>query len=440
MSGLRVLCLYFSKPQDLQGFAEIFYRATPQIVFRKDEALFLEISKCRNLYSETTFLARTQVTLRKIQAEAALAIADDMGTALSLAFFKLPYGAKKERLPIEALPFYVDPLGKNFLVRQKAFEMAKTLRLMGVKNIGDFLTLPIRELASRFSQVGLLAYLRVQGQTDEVWEPFSLKESVNETFEFDLESPAETLEPVYFRLMPMLERQALRLRARGLRARQIDIVLKQEHALPGEEQERRISLVIQLPFVTRKVIFQIAREKIETHVRAKPLRARLCEMRLETTETVPYTETQKNILDQKKEETEESFFQLVSRLATRLGRSSVFFAQPRASYLPEKNWQPVKEAPLEKDLQVPREQMPERPLRLLPKPIPLRLIQSPRFVVSGPDFSEEVLTVANKEVLFADWWESPLERIYFHLITKNTRRHLWVFRSQEGHFLHGVFE
>ena len=495
----RVICIYFAHPvSDIQTIAEIFYRATPYVTWRRHktlnhkplgyEALFLEISKCQALYREPTFLARTRATLRRIALDAHLAIADDVGTALGLAFFRLDC---KSQLPIEAVTFYVDPLGNQLDTEARLIEMAQTLRLMGVKTIGDFLRLPQYELASRFSRFGLLAYLRAQGQNDIVWPPFCPREHVIERFVFDEEAPAQNLEMIYFPLRPMIERAVLRLRARrsphagsqtpsshgasGLRARQIDIVLQHECASGADhdpngssllsEREKRFSIFIQLPHVGSKVIFQILREKLENSLQTKSFFERpISEMRLEVVETAPYSLTQKNLFDQKKEENEESFFQLISRLATRLGPTAVFFAEPHASYLPEKNWRRVHEADslkLTNDETVQpkaakkiQHELPERPLRLLPKPIPLQ-------------WAAEHWTVRNKEVLLADWWEpriysgdacsttpypASVERVYFRLISKDpTMPDLWVFRtvthgsssgssSHSTYFLHGVFE
>jgi hypothetical protein len=168
-------------------------------------------------------------------------------------------------------------------------------------------------------------------------------------------------------------------------------------------------------------------------LRVKPLSHRICEFSIVVTEEAPYTMKQKDIFDQKKEENDESFFQLVSRIATKIGNGSVFFAQTRESYMPEKNWRRVQE--LNTSHQT-TDVLPERPLRLFEKPKSIRFIGDR---VIFPDSTEEILSVRNKEVLLADWWESPLERIYYKLLTKSGKE-FWIYKTSQGHFLHGVFD
>src|SRR5688572_17990096 len=105
---MRVVCLYLHQEQNVLPLAEVFYRATPQIMVRGERAIFMEVSKCAGLYSEASFLRRAKVTLARMQIRAQMAVADDIPTALSFAFFKM---SNKNLLPIEALRFYADPMG-----------------------------------------------------------------------------------------------------------------------------------------------------------------------------------------------------------------------------------------------------------------------------------------------------------------------------------------
>jgi len=428
---MTIACIYFEKPEDTQSLAEVFYRFTPQIEARRDRALFLEISKMKNLYSEESFLRRAYFTLQRLGIKARFGIAQDLGTALAFAC----YGTNdKLALSIESLRFYLDPFANKEEMTRDIAHFIFTLKGLGINTLEDFLKISAKELSSRFGQMGLLAYLQASAPRYSPLKTFTPRMTVREKHEFDLEYPVENLEPIYFTMRGMLDKIALRLRGQGKRMRQFDVVLKQEHALRQEDRHYKVSVILQLPYISSKVIFQITREKIENQLQFKPLRARVSDFEIVVTETAPYFMIQKDIFAQKKEETDESFFQLVSRFATKLGDKSVFFAQTRESYLPEKNWKRVSE--LKPNMLVQKDVLPERPLRLFDKPISVRFFENKLLTNS---FTEEVDTLVDKEIVLADWWQSPLERIYYRLKTKSGKQ-LWVYKNQEGYFVHGVFD
>lgn len=432
---MKVACLHFQSPQDLQALGDIFYRATPQILKRGDRTLFLEISKTRGLYSEEKFLRRAKLTLARLGLAGRIGLAPDVPTALALAV----YGVRsRDQLPVESLELFVDPLMKHELPPAGASAKALplligSLKSLGFLTIGDFSRIPPAQLSSRFGAIGLMAHERVQGRIDVAWPAFEPSKVVEEKHEFDLESPVDNLEPIFFTLRPMLERLFLRLRGQGKRARRFDVVMKQEHPSKISPQEYRVSILLQLPYVSPKAVFQITRERIEAQVRTLPLEHRLMSVRAIVTELAPYFENQRDLFDQKKEENDESFFQLVSRLGTKLGEGKAFFAQTRESYLPEKNWRRLGEY---KESERTESHVPARPLRLLPKPLPVRMNDS-RILL--PDGAEEIVAYDHIETIFSDWWENPVEKLYFRLHTRSGRS-LWVFKTVDGCFLHGVFD
>jgi hypothetical protein len=422
---MRVACLLFHQQQDLRNIAEIFYRASPQIMRRGNEALFIEISRSLKLYSEITFLRRTQATLKRIAVSAKVAIADDIPTALSFAYFNKQ---KKEELPLEALLFYFDPLNEN-KDQQAIHKMIKVLHQLGFKNLADLKRLSIKEISSRFGNIGLSAFLRVGGEMPIPWRQFTPQEIVFETFEFDLESPVENLEPVYFRLNPLLERIVLRLKGKGRRIRQYEVCLKQEH---DSHSQYKIPLVLQLSHINNKVLFQITKEAIDRAVQLRPLKSRITAVAITVTEEAPYSENQKDIFNPQKEEKEESFFHFLSRVSTKLGENSVFFARLNESFLPEKNWfRSNKELPFSSI-----DSLPERPLRIFSPPYQVQLSKT---TIRIDNYVDEIVEFTDREIVFSDWWSAPLERVYFRILTQSGRQ-FWIYRNKEGDFLHGEFD
>jgi hypothetical protein len=46
---MRVACVLFSSPTEVEKVAEYFLRFSPQIAIKKDEALFIEVGKCQKI-------------------------------------------------------------------------------------------------------------------------------------------------------------------------------------------------------------------------------------------------------------------------------------------------------------------------------------------------------------------------------------------------------
>ncbi|MBL7543310.1 MAG: hypothetical protein JNL11_05810 [Bdellovibrionaceae bacterium] len=430
-AGVKVVCICLPKHGDARSLAEIFYQATPQIQLRHNEAVFLEISKCQHLYSAATFLKRVQVTLNRIGLTARIGMAEDIPTALAMTLHPV---AEKKFLPIDCLPCYCDPLGQypeHTPLISKAIHVLRSLRIYTIK---DFLDIPAGEITLRFGPSLLLAHQRLQGEHPLIWNIFEPRQIVQEDHEFDLTYPPRDLEPVYFILRPLLEKIFLRLRGKGRRMRQFKIILQQEYATQKTPQSYEVHIAIPLPFVSLKTIFQITKEKLDASVQKKPLEHAIVQLSLVVTEDGPYMTSQKDIFDQKKEETSESFFHLVSRLATKLGPESVFFAHLKESYLPEKNWLRATDK-CHPDIQSTA--VPERPLRLFKKPLPIS-IQSCHFSYNRKTY--EIREWRHPEVLLSNWWEiAGGERIYTKLITHNGDQ-FWVFKNRDVYYLHGVFE
>src|SRR4051812_5360754 len=69
----------------LEAFAEACLQLSPQLALRQNEAVFLEIGKCRNLISDEGVKLRLQVLARRFGLSGKIAIAQAPGWALARA-------------------------------------------------------------------------------------------------------------------------------------------------------------------------------------------------------------------------------------------------------------------------------------------------------------------------------------------------------------------
>ena len=79
--------------------------------------------------------------------------------------------------------------------------------------------------------------------------------------------------------------------------------------------------------------------------------------------------------------------------------------------------------------------LPEPSLHLLPSPSPVHFWGKH---ICWDDEVDEVIDLENREIVFAEWWENSLERVYYRLATKKGRD-LWMYRTASGDFLQGEF-
>ncbi|EYS88675.1 nucleotidyltransferase, partial [Cupriavidus sp. SK-4] len=143
--------------------------------------------------------------------------------------------------------------------------------------------------------------------------------------------------------------------------------------------------------------------------------------------------------------TPEDLGRLLDTLMARLGRDNVLQPRPLADHRPERanRWCPVDEPGGNKAASLPDPQ-PERPLWLLPQPLPLP-VQRHRPCHGGP-----LALLSRPERIEAGWWDGALATRDYFIAERADGLRCWIFRERPGHaaqdeggeyrwFLHGLF-
>jgi len=430
---MKVLAVLFEKsPNDganqISDVAEVLYRYSSQIALRDQEAIFMEVSKSMRLYRAESLTCRVQAHLRQFGLQARTALADDPATALSFARYFVR-GGRKGELPTLTLLDYVSPFRRLDATEKNLFlRKIQLLERLGVRTLGRFLALPEKTIVNHLGGQMLTVYDAVQSSRDCPWPYFKPKEKVCEQLSLsERELTSSSLEGMSFLFKSLIDRSLARLHGRGERLISFKLIFDLEKNSQSEGQ-RIYKFDLSLPHSSVRDLLSVVRERVAADLQQKPLTSLVENLSLEVLEVAPAQSGQRDILNPKKQEENEAFRSLLSRIAEKIGSEKVFMAETQESYRPESSWRKTL-----KDLHLEQEELPvqgPRPQR------PLRLLQIPLKV--DPSWLAKVKVLDSPEVLSGEWWDKGFERIYFRVQAEQGEQ-FWVFRTKTGVYIHGAF-
>jgi hypothetical protein len=192
---MRVACIYFNDPPQLQDFAESCLRFSPQICIRQNEAVFIEIGRCKSLFSEEQFFERVYALTKAFNLQANVTIRDCVIQALVSA----KYGTDDySKIPISALPLFSDPYGFT-KPDQEIEKMEEILKKVGIKVISEFSALSEAQLSTRFGKMGVFWKRQVDDPSNLPWPKWKPRESIIETLTLSHDDSCGSIEPLLFK-------------------------------------------------------------------------------------------------------------------------------------------------------------------------------------------------------------------------------------------------
>jgi protein ImuB len=421
---MRIVCLLYSNPTILQAIAEASLQWTPQVAI-SHEAVFLEIGKCRKLYREQTLLGQLRALNKRFGLKPKVSMANDVPTALAMARFQI---SQRQNLPIEAVMDYFSPWEPTDVLNS----MIALLKKLGILKLEDFLSLPVKTLSSRFGKEAIWTVRKIKEADQILWPPFVPEKTLIEKLEFETGELLTHLEPLLFSAKTIIDRAMIRLKGRGKKASVIKVVIEQEAYSTVKEPERSCQINLSMPQGKVSGILPIIKDRLEAELVKSPLTAPIISIAFQILEWVPAKEAERDFFT-KKEEEEEAWGSLVSRLSDKLGKEKVFIASPVERYLPENGWTKTLNQPLEASLPIP-----SRPLRLLKSP--------KKITISGKNIYAdrkkwEIEEMEGPERLSGEWWFESFDRDYFK-VTSRSGEALWIYKTPgtKQYYLHGIFD
>ncbi len=429
---MRVACIYIDPPAPLDDFAEACLKFSPQICLRKDEAVFIEIGRCKTLYNENTFLTEAKKLVQAFSFEARIAIRD----GIVLAQIAARYGTDDlAKLPISALPLFSDPF--HFSKEEGSIDkLEDALKKVGIKNLKEFSELSEAQISTRFGKLGLFWRRQVIDPSNTPWPKWSPRELICETLSLSYDDACGSIEPLLFKSKVILDRIFERIKKRGLRLVKLRVNLKLEKYSTIKRPEREWTFEFAFPQESTQAVLPILRDRWDKEFQKTPLESLVLEVCFEVKEMISGFEGQANYIDQSNE-VNANHQALLSLLSEKNGKDKVYKASLKKRRLPEYAWEKTK-AHEAKALKL-FATLPDRPTKVISKPLPLRITHQKIFL-EKLDRSYTVVSWSEVEKLRDQWEDGVIERDYYK-VTILEGPPLWVFKIPEGeYFLNGWFE
>jgi protein ImuB len=403
----------------LEKLATWATRFTPVLSLAPPQALLLEIGASLRLFGGLSTLrrriydgisARGHVLNSAITATPLASLLLATHNNQTVVSHKEGLRSALAKLPINSLPLEPRQLHR--------------LNKAGIHRLQDLWRLPRDGLVRRFGHQLLDTMDRALGLKPEPRELFRIPER----FQTNWEPPGEVYNTAMLLqgVRPLLEHLADYLRRRDAGTTRIRLHL--HHA-----RGRTSQVEIGVRHCTRDVchLFNLLQE----HLNRLRLTAPVTEIRLSTIDSHPFTATTPCLFVQSEprhipaRQREREWQRVLEHLQARLGRKALHGLQAIADHRPERAWDYTTSVhapccPL------------NRPLWLLPSPLPLRLHHR------HPWHQGPLLLLSDPERIEGGWWDSQdIRRDYFTAADIDGSR-LWIFhdlRSDNAWYLHGYF-
>jgi protein ImuB len=371
---------------------------TPRVSLEPPEGLAAEVEGSLRVFSGLNSLRKEiHDGLKNLGFEATLAYA---ATARAALWRAAGGGAVLEDLPVAVAGLDAEAL--------------ELLAGLGVRTLGDLMRLPRAGIARRFGQ-GLIERLdQALGRASEARAFFVPPERFAQQLE--LPAPMAEAERAIFAARRLLAELEGFLAARQAGVRAFSLRLLHAEAAPTEVRIGLASTSRGAEHFTRLLLERLQRTRLPAPVES---------VRLEAGDLEPLAGRSGDFFGAPGGDGE-AWLRLIERLRARLGREAVHGLDTREDHRPERAFCRV-------DLQT-GELKSMKDKNQPPGPRPLWLLEEPRPLVEG-----EFVLLAGPERIESGWWDgAEAQRDYF--IARAGKYSLaWIFREQDGWFVHGFF-
>lgn len=433
---MRVACIWFDKAAPTKTLAELFLRFSPQIAIIEDRAIFVEIGKCKNLYSEQSFYARAHILLKRSGHSARITFGADVTDSLVFAKYKTN---SFDQLPLAALGDLVDPFSRDLALKKSVLKLIDTFQDLGISNLGAFKKLPVGDLIARFGVIGRFVYQRAHMSDFISWPLWQPLEIIQEKKEFPYFEFYGELDPILFELKTQLDRIFARLFSRKKRLIKLQVQISCEKLSVHPDHIRKLDFEFFAPQSSVKGTLRILKERLSREFEKKPVLSPIEGIKTTVLKAVDFEGGQKNIFNDDEEKSEQ-LASIHNQLVEMLGQENVYQAELTQDRRPEKSWQKKFDSPHEKS-ETPMnftDQLPDRLTYICRFPIKVDItpgfihVQKKRYKILNWD--NEI------ERIVGGWFEKPLPEIkdtydrMYSLVEIEKHQKLSIFQTPNREF------
>lgn len=392
--------------ETLTHIADELYNLVADIILDPPKGLFIKLSTMYKLYNNQ-HLCWQQINnkLQQLPNQYSYASSHSALSAklLSLSKSNQLITNKTEAielistLSIEALPI----ANKN----------KEALTRVGIKSIGQLLTIPLKELSTRFDISIITTIGQLTGELSYKGDIYTPPQTFNKTIEllFEIRTTGLLLKP----LSSLLKQLETFAKLRCLTFQELNITLL---LADGTQQAFGIKSASQQNAAAQwHYLLSLKFEKIKL---AQPVRG----IALRVPKLFDFQTTSESFLTES--QSTHSINEFLSVLKIKLGEDSVQFPSLHEQHLPEQRSQLVKEPQKSEYTYLANHHTPV-PLFLLENPIAL---------------TEEISLKSSIERISSNWWQGEQVTRDYYLAETKTGQWIWVFRQPDKRwFIHGYY-
>ncbi|WP_254509057.1 Y-family DNA polymerase [Anatilimnocola floriformis] len=392
----------------------------------RPERLLLDITGLPSFFGGESALAeRMGRALARRGLITRFAIADTLGAAwgLTLQDIALNIAAAGDQEAVANLPVAALRLSLPTL---------QMFRELGLQLVGQLLMLPRESLRARFGQELLDRLSQILGTKRELITPYRAEPEL--AAERSLEEPLDSLSILETIVAQLVDEVAFALATRHQGA------LRLECRLVGERGEALLSVGLFEASGDPRHLLELLRMRLEHAVCPGPVSL----VRLSVLDSAKLVYRQRELFTSNQDRPRELAL-LIDRLSGRLGRESVLRARLASDAQPEYAFRyEMLAGGSQRRLPAEQRTLPERPLLLEPRPIPIEVLALAR---TGPPVQfrfqgEQQRTQRSwgPERIQTGWWRGRYIRRDYYRVESDRGCHYWLFRSAGKWFLHGIFD
>jgi protein ImuB len=416
----------------LKSIAKFCIRYTDVVAIDPPDGIIMDATGCAHLWGgEKNYILEINTRLKNRGYDLRATLADTIGAAWAIAH----YGDKSPIIENGRQMEALFPLPPSALRLEP--DVTDRLYKLGLRKISQIINMPRTALRRRFGQHTLLRMDQTFGHAEEPIMPILPVEPLRERL--PCLEPIITATGIEIALQRLLETLCNRLKQEGKGIRRVVFT-----GYRVDNKEEKIEIGTNRATANPRHLFKLFEEKISSFEPALGIELFM----LEALKTEKISPCQEKIWNTSYGLEDPAFTELLDRLTNRFGPSPIRRYIPDEHHWPERSFKSA--ASFFEPLQTPWTLDRQRPLQVLPKPIPIEVTAPipdyPPMLFRHQGKLHKIKKADGPERIEPEWWIAEGQHRDYYAVEDEEGGRYWIFRA--GHyaqdrspswFIHGFF-